>query len=78
MTAYVSKLVIDGHMTHTRLRRETGRGQYLEVLVYAGEKAEGEPVGEWDMPVLIDYDGVATIAVKQTKFDGPEEGGDGS
>lgn len=77
MGNYVSKKVIDGRMTHTRLCREKGR-QYMEVLVFAGEKAEGEPVGEWEMPVLPDYDGAAATAVRQTKFDEPEETADGS
>lgn len=79
MGNYVSKKVIDGHMTHTRLRREKGRGQYMEVLVYPGVTDQGEPVGEWEMPVLLDYEGVAATAVRQTKAEmALEETGDGS
>lgn len=79
MGRYVSKKVIQGHMTHSTIRREKGRGEYMEVLVFAGETAEGEPVGEWEMPIIPDYEGIAATAVRQTKAElAREETGNGS
>lgn len=40
---------------------------YVEVLVYASDKEEGEPVGEWEMPIQLRYDleEAASVAVLQ-------------
>lgn len=62
--------VIDGHMTHSWFARDKG-GEHINVLVFASDKAEGEPVGDWRMPAPRDYTGMATLAVRQTSF--PQE-----
>lgn len=59
-------LVVDGRMTHSRVRRDK-EGQYIEVLVFAGNTAEGDPVSDWRMPVLYDFETLAQTAVFQTK-----------
>lgn len=43
----------------------------VESLVYAGEKEEGEPVAEWELPHQLRYSlsDAAHLAVRQTKFD---------
>lgn len=40
----------------------------VEVLVYDGPKAEGEPVGEWEMPIQLRYSlhDAALLAERQT------------
>lgn len=41
---------------------------FVEILVYAGPEAEGEPVGEWEFPHTWRYDlaGAARQAERQT------------
>lgn len=90
--------VIDGHMTHTRTRRERGDPYeitvdtgifsehlvkitkyrvgriFVEVLVWAGTEATGDPVAEWEMPHVYryDHDAAARQAVAQTTFPAAE------
>jgi hypothetical protein len=65
--------VIDGHMTRTRVRREPGR-TFVEVIVWAGKEATGDPVAEWELPVQLRYDLdlAARQAVAQTCFPAAE------
>lgn len=92
--------VIDGHMTHTRVRRERGKPyeetiynwndqpvgsrtkhhpgrEFVEVIVWQGEKATGDPVAEWELPVQLRYDLdlAARQAVAQTRFPAVENEG---
>lgn len=43
---------------------------YVEVLIWEGEEATGEPLGEWEMPHVYRYDhhGAAVLAVAQQTF----------
>ncbi len=66
----IIKQVIDGRMTHSWFARDKD-GEHISVLVFASDKAEGEPVGDWRMPAPRDYTGMATLAVRQTSF--PQE-----
>lgn len=58
-------------MTVTRPRRG-----FVEVLVYATDQEEGEPVGEWEMPNALRYDleYAALIAERQTRRETKTEG----
>lgn len=74
-TPRVTKAVISGHMTHSRTRLEKSKGArpgriFVEVLVYSGKEATGEPVAEWEMPHVYryDHDAAARQAVAQTRF----------
>jgi hypothetical protein len=96
--------VIDGHMTHTRVRRERGPEyevyvdvgifeeklkmvkrrrpgrEFVEVLVWTGEEATGEPLAEWELPVQLRYDldAAARLAVAQTCFPAAEPESEGT
>ena len=93
MAAPIEK-VIHGHLTRTRVRRESGPEYtvtvdvgifeekletitkrkpgrtYVEVLVWEGPEAVGEPLAEWELPHSFRYslDGAACLAVAQTHF----------
>lgn len=75
MGKYVSKLVVEGRMTHSTVVSRKGEGRCINVLVFADEKGTGEPVGEWDMPFLPAYDQMATLAAHQTAEQLKREGG---
>lgn len=67
--------VINGHFTRTRNRLDKGRGKgtgrvFVEVLVWQGKEATGEPLAEWEMPHVYryDHDAAARQAVAQTRF----------
>ncbi len=57
----VMEKVINGRMCHIYKNRST-----VDVWVYAGPEAVGEPISEWEMPTIIDYTGIAQIAEAQT------------
>lgn len=66
----VNREVIDGRATVAQARRTKREGLHVEVLVYPGPVAEGEPVAEWVMPIQLRYalSDAAKMAVHQTKF----------
>lgn len=75
MSAQVTEKVINGHMTRTRTRLEKASGArpgriFVEVLVWQGQEATGEPLAEWEMPHVYRYDhhAAARQAVAQTRF----------
>lgn len=51
---------------------------FVEVLVWKGEEAAGEPVAEWEMPYQLRYDldEAARLAVAQTRFQTDEPEGE--
>ena len=57
----IMEKIINGRMCHVYKRRST-----VDVWVYAGPTAEGEPISEWEMPIVIDYTGIAETAEAQT------------
>jgi hypothetical protein len=73
MGKVINREVIYGRATVTQARRfpkDEGGGLYVQVLVYGGSKAEGEPVAEWVMPIQLRYalSDAAHLAVRQTDF----------
>jgi len=78
MKPRVTESVISGHMTHSRTRLAKGTGHrpgyyYVEVLIWEGTEATGEPLGEWEMPkeYRYDHEGAARLAVAQQRFPAP-------
>jgi hypothetical protein len=53
--------VINGRLVQAFKRRGC-----IDVLVYDGPTAEGEPVGDWEMPVIINWDAIMRTAERQT------------
>lgn len=98
MTQPPVKKIVDGHMTHTRVRRERGAPYevtvdvgvfkeqlkkitkhhpgrtFVEVMVWEGPEATGEPLAEWELPYQLRYslDEAARLAVAQTRFPAAE------
>ena len=70
MGKVIHREVIRGRMTVTQARRTKEEGLHVESLVYAGSKAEGEPVAEWVLPIQLRYalSDAAKLAVNQTTF----------
>lgn len=56
--------VVNGRLCRLFKHRST-----IDVHVYAGSTAEGEPIAEWEMPIWIDWNGIAEQAERQTKRD---------
>lgn len=76
MSRYIHEKVVDGLMTRSWAETVKGQGKVIRVYVFANEEGTGEPVGDWDMPFLPDYDGMATTAARQTIAKmGRKEGG---
>lgn len=53
--------VINGRRVHAWSRRSS-----INVLVFAGETAEGDPVGDWEMPKVLGLELAAQQAEIQT------------
>jgi len=73
----VDRQIIDGHLVVTRPRiRKDHRGGWKvnEVLIYAGDKEEGEPVAEWDMPHSLYLSDAGALAYRQSNFPGKGRG----
>jgi hypothetical protein len=53
--------VINGRLVQAWKRRSS-----VDVLVFPEADPEDEPVGDWEMPVIIDWTSIALTAEKQT------------
>lgn len=70
------ELTVEGHATRTRVRRKPtdARGRpgyiYVEVEVWEGPEATGEPYDVWELPHTLRYslDDAALLAVRQTPW----------
>lgn len=75
-----SELIFEGHLTRARVRRKKADHRpgyiYVEVEVWEGSEATGEPYDVWELPYTFRYslDAAARLAVRQTSWpDNPAE-----